>query len=421
VRLGEWTGVTLNKKAGRSINMCDMSLPVISLKPQKPERRRHPWVYDNEIATDPDEKDFSNGGLVKVRDSQGRIQGVGFLNKNSRIAFRYLSRNPATVIDEQFWRQRVKSAYDYRAARYRSGAEMPPAFRLIHGESDGVPGLVADVYGKFVIVQFLALGLEPWKDCIVSAIAEVIEAKGIYERSDSPIRGLEGLEQTSGVVWGEAPPELFELQDEGATIVVDLINGAKTGLFLDQIENQKAAAREAKDRDVLNCFSYTGLFGLRAALKGARSVTDVEISEKFNTLNSEQWRRNNLSTKHEVITSNVFDHLRNLDSQRYKTDLVILDPPAFTKNRSSRDGAMRGYNEINRMAMRLLNQNGVLISCSCSHHLSMEEFIDIIYGASLDARREVKLIEQRTQPPDHPVSLDAPESNYLKCLILAVG
>jgi 23S rRNA (cytosine1962-C5)-methyltransferase len=405
----------------RSINMCHMSLPVISLKPQKPGRRRHPWVYDNEIATEPDEKEFSNGGLVKVRDSQGRIQGVGFLNKNSRIAFRYLSRNPSTVIDNEFWRHRVKTAYDYRRARYRGRPEMPEAFRLIHGESDGFPGLVADVYGKFVVVQFLALGLETWRECIVSSIAEVIEAKGIYERSDSPIRALEGLDQTSGVIWGEIPPQLFELQDQGATILVDLISGAKTGLFLDQIENQMAAAREAKGRNVLNCFSYTGLFGLRAAVQGALSVTDIEISEKFNALNSSQWSKNNFSIKHEVVTANVFDHLRILDSQQYKTDMIILDPPAFTKNRSSREGAVRGYNEINRMAMRLLSANGVLVTCSCSHHLSMQEFIDIIYGASLDARREVKLIEQRTQPPDHPVSLDAPESNYLKCLILAVS
>jgi 23S rRNA (cytosine1962-C5)-methyltransferase len=397
-----------------------MNIPMINLKPQKPDRRRHPWVYDNEIATVPEDGQFENGDIVKARDSQGKVQGVGFLNMNSRIAFRYLTRNPAVIIDEAFWQNRIRTAMDYRKARYAARTTMPVAFRLVHGEADGMPGLVADVYGKFVVVQFLALGLERWRQTIIETIAEVVNAEGIYERSDSPVRDLEGMTQTSGRVWGTTPPAVIELNDEGAIVLADIINGAKTGLFLDQIENQKAAASEARGREVLNCFSYTGLFGLRCAVAGASKVTDVEISAAFNQLNKEQWERNNLDTKHEVVTENVFDYLRELDSTGYKTDMVILDPPAFTKKRSSREGAIRGYNEINRMAMRLLNPNGVLVTCSCSHHLSLDEFLDIIYGASIDARREVKLVQQRFQPPDHPISLDAPESGYLKFLILAV-
>jgi 23S rRNA (cytosine1962-C5)-methyltransferase len=397
------------------------NLPKISIKPQKPERIRHPWVYDNEIASLPPADQFANGDIAEARDSQGKIQGLGFLNTNSRIAFRYLTRNPSTKIDEAFWRNRVHNAMNYRKSRYARRDAMPAAFRLIHGEADGMPGLTADVYGKFVVVQFLALGLERWRQIILQTIAEATEAEGIYERSDSPVRNLEGLTPQSGRAWGNMPPALIALEDDGATFLVDIINGAKTGLFLDQLENQKAAASEARGREVLNCFSYTGLFGLRCALAGASRVTDVEISSVFNQLNKEQWDRNNLSTPHEVVTENVFDYLRELASQDYKTDMIILDPPAFTKKRSSRDGAVRGYNEINRMALRLLKKDGVLVTCSCSHHLSPDEFLDIIYGASIDAKREVKLIEQRFQPPDHPISLDAPESGYLKFYILAVS
>jgi 23S rRNA (cytosine1962-C5)-methyltransferase len=396
-----------------------MTLPEIKLNPQRPERRRHPWVYDNEIASGP-EGDFENGGIVRARDSRGRIQGTGYLNGNSRIAFRYLTRNPDEIIDGKFWRNRVAAAYQYRRARYAARTDFPQAYRLIHGEADGIPGLVADVYGKFVVVQFLALGLEAWRQDIVQAIAEIVGLQGIYERSDSKIRELEGLEQTSGVIWGEAPPEILEFEDEGCVLLVNLQSGAKTGLFLDQLENQKAAALQAPGREVLNCFSYTGLFGLRAARQSAKSVIDVEISEQFNALNARQWERNNLGAAHEVVTENVFDYLRQLDIDGFRTDMVILDPPAFTKKRSSREGAMRGYNEINRMALRIIRPGGVLVTCSCSHHLTVAEFASIVYGASMDARREIKLIEQRGQPPDHPVSMDAPESSYLKCLILAV-
>jgi 23S rRNA (cytosine1962-C5)-methyltransferase len=397
-----------------------MTLPTISLRQQKPDRLRHPWVYDNEIAILPEKGQFENGDIVQAKDSLGCVQGLGFLNMNSKISFRYLTRNPAVVIDETFWRNRVRAAMDYRKARYSALPTLPSAYRLVHGEADGMPGLTADVYGKFVVVQFLALGLERWRQTILETIAEVTDAEGIYERSDSTVRDLEGLPQQSGRVWGAAPPAVIELNDAGAIILADIINGAKTGLFLDQLDNQKAAAREAKGREVLNCFSYTGLFGLRCAIQGATKVTDVEISAAFNQMNKQQWERNGLETKHEVVTENVFDYLRELNFHNYRTDMVILDPPAFTKKRSSRDGAIRGYNEINRMALRLLNPNGVLVSCSCSHHLSTDEFLDIIYGAAIDARREIKLVEQRFQPPDHPISLDAPESGYLKCMMFAV-
>lgn len=396
-----------------------MALPIVKLKPQRPERLRHPWVYDNEIATGPPEG-FSNGGVVRVLDSRGKTLGAGYLNRKSKIAVRYLSRQRDEAVDADFWRSRLARAYSYRLAHCTQSGTLPEAYRLVHGEADGLPGLIVDKYGAFLVVQFLALGLEPWRETIVAALGEQFSPAGIYERSDSAVRKLEGLEERVGVLAGASPPDELALTDNGATLLVNLKSGAKTGLFLDQIQNQKAAAKQAAGRDVLNCFSYTGLFGLRAALAGAKSITDVEISPEFNALNGRQWEQLKLTIPHEIVTDNVFDYLRALEAKSYRTDMIVLDPPAFTKNRSSRDGAMRGYNEINRVALRLLRPGGVLVTCSCSHHLSALEFREIIQTAARDAGRTLKLIEGRGQPADHPVLLDAPESEYLKCLILAV-
>lgn len=394
-------------------------VPTIKLKPQRPERLRHPWVYDNEIATGP-LPGFLNGGVVRVADSRGKALGVGYFNHKSKIAVRFLSRKRDEAIDAGFWGRRLESALRYRQAHCTEQGALPAAYRLVHGEADGLPGLIVDVYGEFLVVQFLALGLEPWREVIVGTLQALLNPRGIYERSDSAVRKLEGLEERVGVLAGDAPPEELRLEDGGATLLVNLKAGAKTGLFLDQRQNQKAAAGQAAGRDVLNCFSYTGLFGLRAALAGANSVTEVEISPEFNALNQRQWTVGGFAIPHEVVTQNVFDHLRALEASAYRTDMIVLDPPAFTKNRGSRDGAIRGYNEINRVALRLLKPGGVLVTCSCSHHLSAQEFREIVQSAARDAGRTLKLIEGRGQPADHPVLLDAPETEYLKCLILAV-
>lgn len=397
-----------------------VKIPTVKLKPQRPERFRHPWVYDNEIATGPP-VGFENGGVVRVQDARGKTLGLGYLNTYSKIIVRYLTRRGDVAIDHAFWRERLMQAYRYRQSHYGGeGGILPCAYRLVHGESDGLPGLVVDVYGEWAVMQFLALGLEPWRETLVHSLMELLPLRGVYERSDSTVRRLEGLEECVGVLAGEEPPEALAWEEGGTTVLANLKTGAKTGLFLDQNLNQKAAARQAKGLDVLNCFSYTGLFGLRAACAGAKSVTDVEISPDFNALNRLQWERNSPGIPHSTVTENVFDYLRALDVKNYRTDMVVLDPPAFTKNRGSRDGAIRGYNEINRGALRLLRPGGVLVTCSCSHHLSAAEFREIVQGAARDAGRSLKLIEQRGQPADHPVLLDAPESEYLKCLILTV-
>jgi len=404
--------------ASPPVKSTAIKLPTIKLRPQRPDRLRHPWVYDNEIATGPPEG-FENGGVVRVVDARGKTLGAGYLNARSKIAVRYLTRRGDVPVDAAFWRSRIVRAHEFRQAHCFEGDALPVACRLVHGESDSLPGLIVDVYGPFIVVQFLALGLEPWRVAIIGALQDLLAPTGIYERSDSAVRRLEGLEERVGILAGEAPPDELVLHDDGMTVLADLKTGAKTGLFLDQRQNQKAAARQARGRDVLNCFAYTGLFGLRAALAGAKSVTDVEISPEFTALGRRQWEANGVVLPHSGVTENVFDYLRSLEAGPYRTDMVVLDPPAFTKNRGSRDGAIRGYNEINRVALRLLRPGGVLVTCSCSHHLSATEFREIVEGAARDAGRTLKLIEQRGQPADHPVLLDAPESEYLKCLILA--
>jgi 23S rRNA (cytosine1962-C5)-methyltransferase len=399
-----------------------MALPLVKLKTQRPDRLSHPWVFDNEVLSGPDSTttDFAPGGIVRILDFKGKVSGVGYYNPQSKIAVRYLTRRGDAVINAGFWKSRINAALSYRKANCSEGNALPPLYRLIHGEADGLPGLVVDIYGTFAVVQFLALGLEAWRQDIVSAIVEATSVRGVYERSDSAVRKLEGLEEATGVVYGDTPPDVLEIGDSGSVVFADIKNGGKTGLFLDQRHNQIFAARFAKGRHVINCFAYTGLFSLRAAVSGAASVTDIESSEAFNRINEAQWERNGLSTPHTVLSQNVFDYLRQLERDKVQTDMIVLDPPAFTKNRASREGAARGYNEINRVALGLLKPGGILITCSCSHHLDAAEFREIVRAAGRDAGRTLRLVEQRGQPADHPVLMEAPESEYLKCLAISV-
>lgn len=410
-----------SRDAGQWYNTT-MSLPLVKLKPQRPERLAHPWVYDNEVASGPDASNtqFAVGGIVRVFDARGKSTGVGYYNPQSKIAVRYLSRRGDAVINAGFWRSRIAAAFAYRQANCGGADGLPAAYRMVHGEADGLPGLIVDRYGDYLVVQFLALGLEAWRSDIIEALVQTTAVRGIYERSDSAVRKLEGLEEHVGILYGDTPPQPLEIQDGDAIVLADLQQGAKTGLFLDQRENQIFAARFARGRNVINCFAYTGLFSLRAAVAGAASVTDVESSETFNKTNVQQWERNGLSTPHTVLSQNVFDYLRQLERDAVKTDMIILDPPAFTKTRASRESAARGYNEINRVALGLLKPGGILITCSCSHHLDAVEFREIVRAAGRDAGRTLRLIAQRGQPADHPVLMEAPESEYLKCLAISV-
>ncbi len=392
------------------------ALPEVQLKPQRRNRRNHPWIFASEISHFPSQEQVANGSMVDVIDAQGRFCGRGFLNRQSQIAVRYLEREPNTTVDRAWWIDRFERAL---AHRHRFLGEEITTFRWVHGEADGLPGLTVDCYGPFIVVQLLALGLEPWREVIIDCLVTLGKPVGIYERSDAPVRDLEGLEKQVGTLWGEAPPPLLTIQEGDAHLLVNLKQGQKTGLFLDQRLNRQHAAPYARGRSVLNAFGYSGAFGIHCALAGATSVLNVDIAEAATELAIRNAELNGLS-QCESITGNAFDILREFDREGRRFEMIILDPPAFAKNRSALEGALRGYKEINLRAMKLLTPGGILVTCSCSSHLSIEVFRDVIRDAAQDTGRTACLVEQRGQSPDHPILMHIPETEYLKYLLLTI-
>jgi 23S rRNA (cytosine1962-C5)-methyltransferase len=366
-----------------------MPLPTIQLRPLKPLRYGHPWIFATEIAKLPD-TEIEDGSWVQLIDHNGKPYGCGYYNSKSKILVRRVTNadvaENAQAPSQDWWNSRIQAAYDYRVAR---GLVSRNLYRLIHAEGDGIPGLIVDVYGDYISVQILSLGIENQKSQILKALERTLHPVGIYDRSDVSVRKLEGLQEHTGSFYGDEPGDRLEIDSRDAKILVDIKHGGKTGLFLDQLENHFAAASEAKGREVLNVFSYTGLFGLRAAQAGAKSVEDVESSEYFQAIAADQWKLNKAFTsgcKYIQTTANAFDDLREKESKGYLCDMVILDPPAFTKNRAGADNAARGYNEINRRALKLLRPGGVLVTCSCTHHIDINEFNAIIEKAGRDAK-----------------------------------
>lgn len=392
------------------------AISAVHLKPQRRNRRSHPWIFASEIAQYPEANLVSDGGMVDVLDAQGRFCGRGFLNRHSQIAVRYLERTADIAIDREWWIDRFQRALEHRQ-RFL-GTEIS-TFRWVHGEADGLPGLTVDRYEETIVVQLLALGLESWRDVIVDCLVELGQPRSIYERSDAPVRRLEGLSEQVGTLYGEPPPILTVIQEGMARLYVDLKQGQKTGLFLDQSLNRRHAAQFAPGRTVLNTFCYTGAFGVHCALAGADAVLNVDISEAATTLAQANGELNGLSN-YEVQTGNAFDLLREFDRAGRRFQMVILDPPAFAKSRSALEGALRGYKEINLRAMKILEPGGILVTCSCSSHMTMELFRDVIREAAQDTGRSACLVEQRGQSPDHPILLHIPETEYLKYLLLTV-
>ncbi|WP_230843008.1 class I SAM-dependent rRNA methyltransferase [Gloeobacter morelensis] len=395
-----------------------MSAPgAVQLKPQRRNRRTHPWIFASEVARFPSLEQVADGSMVDVLDAQGRFCGRGFLNRQSQIAVRYLERGADVVIDRAWWIERFGKALEHR---HRFLGPQVKTFRWIHGEADGLPGLTVDRYGDFVVVQLLALGLEPWREVIVECLAELGSPLGIFERSDAPVRRLEGLKERVGCLWGEPPPTLVEIEEGSARLLVDIQQGQKTGLFLDQRFNRQHAARFAEGRSVLNAFGYTGAFGVHCALAGASSVLNVDIAEAATAIAEQNAQLNGVGEQCRALTANAFDVLREFDREGRRFEMIILDPPAFAKSRSVLEGALRGYKEINLRAMKLLTPGGILVTCSCSSHLSMEMFRDVIRDAAQDTGRTACLVEQRGQAPDHPILLHIPETEYLKYLLISI-
>ena len=373
-------------------------------------RGGHPWIYASEV--EKVEGAFENGDIVDVHDFRGKYIGRGFYNPQSQLALRILTRNDEPC-DRAFFEGRVRDAWEYRQLLCD-----PDSCRLIYSESDFLPGLVVDKFGDILVLQSLSLGIERIKDMLCDILMEVVQPAGIWERSDVPVRRLEGLEQTTGLLRGEVPDRV-DMVENGIHFLVDVKHGQKTGFFLDQKWNRAALKPLCRDARVLDCFCHNGSFSLHAAKYGAKSVLGVDISEEALEVARENARLNGLDNV-SFEAHNCFDLLRDLDDSHEQFDVVILDPPAFTKNKAAVQSAIRGYKEINLRGLKLTRPGGFLVTCSCSQHILPEMFQDIVNQAARDAKKRIRLVEYRTQGYDHPILPQSVETKYLKCMILQV-
>ena len=386
----------------------------------------HPWVYENDILEFP-ETEPENGTLADVVSPKGAYLGTGFVSLKSKIRVRLISRNANDTFDASFWRRRVEYAWAYRKTVLEP-ADLS-ACRVIFGEADQFPGLTVDRFNNILVTQTLSVGMEKLKPVLFPLLAEVLRADGqtidgIYERNDEALRAKEGLEQSKG--WFELPGESHpastqtEICENGVFYHVDFENGQKTGFFLDQKENRAAIAPFVKGKTVLDCFTHTGSFALHAGHYGAKEVTGVDISAFACEFATENARLNGLENVVHFVEANAFDLLAEQSRAGVKYDVVILDPPAFTKTRSAIEAATRGYKEINLRAMKMVKPGGYLITCSCSQHILPDAFMQIVRDAAQDAHVQLRQVEYRTQGRDHPILPAAPETQYLKCGIFQI-
>lgn len=384
----------------------------------------HPWIYDAEVVSV--EGEYENGSLVDAVSEKGKYIGTGFISTESKIRIRLISKNANDKFDREFWKRRVKYAWDYRKTVM---GEDIGCCRLIFGEADQFPGLTVDKFGDILVTQCLSVGMEKIKNTVFPLLYEVLtedgeKVRGIYERNDVAIRKLEGMEENKG--WFVLPkvpvPDSTETEiiENGIKYSVDFENGQKTGFFLDQKYNRLAVSKIAKGKRVLDCFTHTGSFALNAAKGGASHVCAVDISESAIEMAKRNAQQNGLTDTMEFRVADVFDLLTNLDNKAEKFDFIILDPPAFTKSRKTVDSAFKGYKDINFRAMKLLPRGGYFATASCSHFMPDELFVKMLRSAAKDAGVELRQIEARQQSPDHPILWNVPETDYLKFYIFQV-
>ena len=376
-----------------------------------------PWIYDNEVESIMGS--FENGDIVLVHDFDGYPMGKGFINRNSKIRIRMMTRRSDVEIDREFLKKRVQDAWEYRKKTVDTGS-----CRVIFGEADFLPGLVMDKFSDVLVVQSLALGIDRMKETIVELLKEIlaedgIQIRGVYERSDAKVRTQEGMERVKGFI-GEPFDPLVEIIENGVKYQVDVKDGQKTGFFLDQKYNRLAIQKLCKGARVLDCFTHTGSFALNAGIAGAAEVTGVDASELAVHQAEENAKLNGLEDRVKFICEDVFELLPELEKKGEKYDVVILDPPAFTKSRNSIKNAVRGYREINLRAMKLVKDRGFLATCSCSHFMDYELFTQTIGQAARNAHKRLRQVEFRTQAPDHPILWGAGDSYYLKFYIFQV-
>lgn len=372
------------------------------------------WIYDNEIEFV--SGDFENGDVVEVCDFDGYGMGCGFINTRSKITVRMLSRKKDAIIDEAFIRRRVRDAWNYRRDTVDTSS-----CRVIFGEADFLPGIVVDKFSDVLVVESLALGIDRWKLTIVKALKEILAEdgiliRGVYERSDAKVRLQEGMERSKGFI-GETFDTKVEIVENGVRYLVDVEDGQKTGFFLDQKNNRAAVHRLCKGKKVLDCFTHTGSFALNAGIAGASSVLGVDASQLAVDQAAENAALNGLQDRVRFQCADVFELLPRLEAQGEKYDVVILDPPAFTKSRNSVKNAVKGYREINLRGLKLVRDGGYLATCSCSHFMEPELFAKTIREAAAGAHKRLRQVEFRTQGPDHPILWAADQSYYLKFYI----
>ena len=375
------------------------------------------WIYDNEIESVMGH--FEDGDLVLVRDFDGYGLGKGFINRHSKIRIRMMTRNPEQEIDREFIHNRVKAAWEYRKKTVDTSS-----CRVIFGEADWIPGMVVDKFSDVLVVQALALGIDRMKETVIEELKKVlaedgVSIRGVYERSDAKEREKEGMERVKGFL-GEPFDTNVEIVENGVRYLVDVKDGQKTGFFLDQKYNRLAIQKLCKDARVLDCFTHTGSFALNAGLAGAKEVIGVDASELGVHQAELNAKLNGLEQTVRFTCADVFDLLPELEKKGEKFDVVILDPPAFTKSRNSIKNYTKGYREINMRGLKLVKDGGFLATCSCSHFMSYELFTQTIAQAAKSVHKRIRQVEYRTQAPDHPILWAADESYYLKFYIFQV-
>lgn len=371
----------------------------------------HPWVFSNEIREVAGDR--SAGIVAELYDAAGIFIGVGHYNPHSLIAFRLVSRQREDIDSAEFLERRITAALAHRTTRYPGLT----TYRAVYGESDFLPGLVVDRYGDYLSLQLLSAGMDSRRSLIVSALRNVFEPKGIIARNDVSVRKLEGLEEQVELLWGEVP-ERVEMEENGLHFQVNLREGQKTGGFLDQKQNHLLLREISAGKSVLDCFCYTGGWGVHAASFGAESVLGVDISARAVEQAGNNARLNGVSDRVTFEECDAFERLRSLHQEGRSFGVIVMDPPAFVKSRKNIAEATKGYLTVNRRAMELLEPGGFLVTCSCSFHMGREAFRDMLIQAARLAKREVRLVETRSQAADHPVLLSFPESEYLKCFVL---
>ena len=409
----------------------------LNSKEEKEIQQGFPWVFDNEISHikhRADEKSewkneslkectVEDGATIEVYTKAGGFLGTGIINKKSKITVRLIGSEHADVImadTAAFYEKKILEAYNMRRMFYSD----KDSYRLIFGEADFIPGLICERFcdekgSVIIVVQFLSLSCEVFRNDILAALKKVCKPDAIYERSDASVRDKEGLPQTAGWIYGNGKTQ-FNIEENGIKLGVDIENGQKTGYFLDQKFNRTAAASFCKGKTVLDTFTHTGAFGLNAFKNGAREVTSVDISPEAVDMVNHNIELNGAGKVMKAVCADVFDLLKQYETDGRKFDVIILDPPAFTKSAKMIEKAYGGYKEINLRALRLLNEGGILVTCSCSHFMETNMFCDMLMHAAMDSHKRLQILEKRGAGPDHPVLLGYPKSEYLKCVVCRV-